>query len=115
MKQNEKESVIKALTIFIIVLSVIFAIFCKSLTNEIDELQNKIQTYESNDCKIQPCPFCGSTDVELIDGIYYRGRCNNCYFSAPAMLDKNGHIDEERNTKIDAINLWNSIEISVDE
>lgn len=31
---------------------------------------------------LKPCPFCGSTDIN-IDGCTVRVRCRNCYASSP--------------------------------
>ena len=82
------------------------------LQKENEELQSKIDTFEKNNGGMNPCPFCGSTDVEINDIVYYQGECNNCHFRAPVLLDENGHVDTKRNTKIDAINYWNSITVN---
>jgi len=85
----------------------------KELQAENNQLEEKIQKYEESGGILKPCPFCGSTDVELIEETY-QVKCNNCLFVAPVLLDEFGRPDKNRNTKIDAINNWNAFIVNAD-
>ncbi len=55
-----------------------------------------------DDPKLKPCPFCGSSEVELdmyvgIEGFYYSVSCHNC-----------GCKLWGKNTEKKAIDLWNT-------
>ena len=125
-----KSDKIKLLVTFVVLVTIMAFLFYKieamyiqtenqynqinDLQKENEELQSKIDAYEEYDGKLKPCPYCGSTDVEVVHGLYYQASCNNCFFYAPVPLDESGS-RIGATTEFDAINMWNNIEISVDE
>jgi uncharacterized protein YxeA len=125
-----KSDKIKLLVVFVVLVAIMAFLFYKietmrvqtenqynqinDLQKENEELQSKIDAYDKFGGKLKPCPYCGSTNVEIVRGLYYQVSCNDCFFFAPVPLDESGSRIRET-TELDAINLWNSLEISVDE
>lgn len=64
---------------------------------------------------IKPCPFCGATNISVIEGDTFRwrlARCNECEAQAPMVRIQtmgDGTPDEwEEKAKIGAIESWNT-------
>jgi Lar family restriction alleviation protein len=69
-----------------------------TVVNALQE-NKEAQTQQAGDCVVNflPCPFCGSNDIEVREGIEFWCTCKNCYAEGPTARDFDG----------DAIAEWN--------
>ena len=61
--------------------------------------------------EIKPCPFCGSSDCEVVDGIHYNDwvvRCNSCGANGAAFAY--GQDAVEKWNDVSSASVWQPIE-----
>jgi hypothetical protein len=113
---KEKRTIISIImTVIIIWLVIITIVTGRENTKQKVELEETKQNLEeakqelaeckADELEINPCPFCGSQDVELKEGIGWYVRCKDCDGIGPCH-SPNDIWDE--NTKTEAIEMWNA-------